>query len=73
MFIPNIFALKITWEQEFLHSLQSQMRLISSCFYKNSRGNMTTNGKKSNKYFSGISLYIDFLKYQLWFEHKQLL
>lgn len=73
MFIPGIFALKITREQEFLHWLQTYMRLISSCFYRNRRSSMTTNDKKPNKYFSGISLYIDFSKYQLWFERKQQL
>lgn len=73
MFIPSIFALKITQEQEFLHWLQTSMRLISSCFYKERRSSMTTNDKKSNKYFSDISLYIDFSKCQLWFERKQYL
>lgn len=71
MFIPNIFSLKITWEQEFLHWLQPQMRLISSRLLKNGKGIMTTN--KSNKYFSGILLNTDFYKFHLWFEHEQLM
>lgn len=60
MFIPNVFCFEDHLGIGVLTLTAVTDEVNIFLFYKNDRGNMTTNDKKSNKYFSGISSCIDF-------------